>query len=74
VLSSIEDEVDKPGDTPPVSPEEKSGEEENLKSEAAMEKEREAMEEEGEQRYQPQEAIIAAPSKEQEANGDIKVN
>jgi hypothetical protein len=61
LLSLIKDEVDKPSDTPPVSTEEKSGEEENLKSEAAMEKEREAMEEEGEQRYQPQEAIIAAP-------------
>ena len=72
LMSSIQDEVDRPGDTtPPVSEEERS---EKEKTEAAMEKEREAMEEEGEQRYQPQEAIIGAPSTDLEANGDIKDN
>ena len=39
-------------------------------TEAANEKEREAMEEEEEQRYQPQEAIFVTPSKEPE--GDVK--
>ena len=69
LMSSIQDEVDRPSDTtPPVSEEKRS---EKEKTEAAMEKEREAMEEEGEQRYQPQEAIIGAPSTEQAANGDI---
>ena len=72
LMSSIQDEVDRPGDTTPPASEERRSEKE--KTEAAMEKEREAMEEEGEQRYQPQEAIIGAPSTELEANGDIKAN
>lgn len=67
LMSSIEDEVDRPSDTMPPVSEERRGEEE--KTEAAKEKERETMEEE--QRYQPQEAIIGAPSTEQVANGNI---
>ena len=72
LLSSVDDEVDKPSDTlSPVSTE-KIGEE--TKTEAAMEKEREAMEEEGEQRYQPQEAIFVTPSAvdPRDTEGDIK--
>ena len=70
LLSSIEDEVDKPSDTPPVSAEKSS---EEMKTEAATEKEREAMEEEGEQRYQAQEAIFVTPSAEEprETEGDV---
>ena len=62
LLSTIEDEVDKPSDTPPVSAEKSS---EEMKTEAAKEKEKEVMEEVGEQRYQPQEAIFVTPSAEE---------
>ena len=72
LLSSVDDEVDKPSDTLSPASTEKIGEE--MKTEAAMEKEREAMEEEGEQRYQPQEAIFVTPSAvdPRDTEGDIK--
>ena len=70
LLSSIEDEVDKPGDKPPVSSEKSS---EESKTEAEKEKEREAMEEEGEQRHQPQEATFATPSAEEPGETEVDV-
>ena len=72
LLSSIEDEVGKPSNTPPIVAEKSSEEVKSSNTEAANEKEKEAMaeKEEEEQRYQPQEAIFIAPSKEPE--GDIK--
>lgn len=74
LLSSIEDEVDKPN-IPPVSVETESSEElKSSSTEAANEKEKEAMEEmkEEEQRYQPQEAVLVTPSKEPETEDDVK--
>ena len=68
--------MDKPGDTPPVSAEKHKSGEELGKTEAAKEKEREAMEGvEAEQRYLPQEAIFVTHSAEQHgetAEGDVK--
>ena len=66
LLSSIEDEVDKP----PVSAEKSS---EETKTEAENEKEREAMEGEGEQRHQPQKATFATPSAEEPGETEVDV-
>ena len=70
LLPSIEDEVDKPGDKPPVSAEKSS---EKMKTEAEKEKEREAMEKEGEQRCQPHEATFVTPSAEEPGETDVDV-
>ena len=72
LLSSVDDEVDKPSDT--LSPASTEKIDEETKTVAAMEKEREAMEEEGEQRYQPREAIFVTPSAvdPRDTEGDIK--
>ena len=70
LLVSTVDEVDKPSSTPPTSSETSSEEIRSSNADTMNEKEREAMEQEEEQRYQPQEAIFVTPSKEPE--GDVK--